>query len=427
MEFMKRILNSGYTTLVATVLAVAAGLLFPEFGGFFKPFSDLFLTLISISVIPIIFASVTCSIVRLMTEKSQGVNISSILFSFIFALALSAIIGIVFSLVLNPSASIQSSPVISDMIFEDMTKSIVELDFSESLESVDKFKVNDIVSVLLPSNPFAAFANGNVIQILAISILVGISIATFNEARRKYSMESLNLLLDSFKNILKIPTKVLPIGIFFLIASSLCDVSVDLCLAMKDFCISALLSFSAIILISLIFIKIYSPIKIWESIQALKAPITIAFSTRSNQATLPFLMSALQEKFGLDKSAVELSIPMGTTMCRTSNACYYAFVTVFITSLYNTPLSIIQYCFVIGGAILVSLAASGASGIIAISMISIILDPLNVPLDSILPVLIIVEPVTEPFRAVTNLIANAALSCVVINKKEKRIGGKECA
>ena len=63
----------------------------------------------------------------------------------------------------------------------------------------------------------------------------------------------------------------------------------------------------------------------------------------------------------------------------------------------------------------------GANGIIAISMISIIMDPLNLPLDSIILILITVDPIIEPLRTITSLIMNAAVSCFIINGKRRRV------
>jgi proton glutamate symport protein len=182
-----------------------------------------------------------------------------------------------------------------------------------------------------------------------------------------------------------------------------------------------MIAFAIIILIAMVVLWLYSPIGLVKSIHELKESITVAFSTCSNQATLPFLTSTLSKRFCLDEAAVDLAIPLGVTMCRTSNAAYYSFVVIFIAALYNEPLSSLQYIFIVFGAILASLAASGASGVIAITMISIILDPLNLPIGSVLIILVTVDSIMEPIRAVTSLIMNAAASCAVINPTRRKV------
>lgn len=420
MSKIMAIMRNGYTTLISAICAIIVGFGFPEIGAIFKPFSDIFLTLISISVIPIIFSSVTSSVIKLISGQSENIKIIRVVTWFLTALIIASVIGMLSCYVFNPSKSVAESSFVSDMIFKDMQKSILSLSVNQVLSTFQSFSFTDFLTTLLPKNPFEAFAKGNVIQILSLSIFVGVAIATLNENKQKTTLNALSVLMSSFKTILRLPTQILPIGIFFLLSSSLSEISIDVLLSMKDFCISVAISFLVIICIGFVIIWLYSPIGLLKSIKELKESMTVAFSTCSNQATLPFLTNALSQKFKLKEDAVDLAIPLGVTMCRTSNAAYYAFVVVFIASLYSEPLTLMQCGFIMFGAILASLAASGASGVIAISMLSIILDPLNLPIGSILIILVIVEPIMEPLRTVTSLVMNAAISCAVINKDRGR-------
>ena len=307
------------------------------------------------------------------------------------------------------------------MIFQDVQNSIAELSIFDNIDTLQKFSFADFLSTLLPKNPFAAFAEGNIIQILSVSILVGFAIAHLDSQKREISTRSLTVLMQSFKKILRIPTKILPIGMFCLLASNISKVNFEDMLAMTHFISSAFTAFCVLILLALFIFAIYSPIGFFKSIKSIKEAIIIAFSTCSNQATMPFLITALRDKFRLAEQEVDLAIPLGITMCRAGNVAYYAFVSIFVASVYNQPLSIYEQGFIILGAIMTSFASSGANGIIAISMISIIMDPLNLPLDSIILILITVDPIIEPLRTITSLIMNAAVSCFIINGKRRRV------
>lgn len=420
MNKLMAVLGNGSTTLFCAISAIIVGFGFPSIGIMFKPFSEMFLTLISVSVIPIIFSSVTSSIIKLISGRSENIKIIRVVICFIIALVFASFVGMASCYIFNPGKSVAQSSFISDIIFKDMQKSIIVTSINQVLSTFQSFSFADFLTTLLPKNPFEAFAKGNVIQILSISIIMGIAIAALSEKKRNVTLNALSGIMSSFKTILKIPTKILPIGIFFLLSSSLAAISIDVLFSMKDFCISATISFLIIMLIGLVIMWIYSPIGLLGSIKELKEPMTVAFSTCSNQATLPFLTNILSQKFRLKEDAVDLAIPLGVTMCRTGNAAYYAFVVVFMASLYNEPLTLFQNLFIVFGAIVASLAASGASGVIAISMLSIILDPLNLPIGSILVILVIVEPIMDPFRTITSLVMNAAISCAVINKDRRR-------
>lgn len=413
---LNNILDSGYTTLCAAILAIVVGFCFPKLGASFKPFSQIFLQLISLSVIPIIFGSVTTGVINLISGKSKDISISRILCVFVLALVIGSIVGVAVCIAFDPGKDVADSKLVSDMIFQDMRKSIPVLSIFDNFDNLQSFSFSDFLTTLLPSNPFEAFAKGNVIQILAISVLVGIAASALDGNKQTVVLEGLSVLHSSFKRVLSIPTRILPIGIFFLLASSLSEIGVDVLISMKTFCFSAAMTFLIISIVAFIIIYFYSPISVSKSLSALKEPMTVAFSTCSNQATLPFLTMALTSKFKLPEEAVELCIPFGVTICRVSNAAYFAFVTVFVVSLYNEPLSLFQYGLITFNSILASLASSGASGMVAIAMISIILDPLNLPIGSILIILVIVDPIINPVRTITSLLMNAALSCAVIKR-----------
>lgn len=421
MSIVSKILGSGYTTVVCAIMAVIVGVSFPDVGMSFIPLSDMFLTLISISIIPIIFSSVTCSVIQMLTSKLNSMTVPKIIMIFFGALVFSGVVGLVVSVIFSPGTKVMESKVISDMIFQDVQRSIQELSIYEPLDSLKKFSLLDFFAGLFPKNPFKAFADGNVLQVLTLSILVGTAIAHTSLQKRSMAIKGLGVAMQAFKGILKLPTKILPLGMFFLISSNLAKINLDDINAMQYFCVSALVGFLLLVVIAIVLIATYSPLSLPRSIASLKETIIVAFSTCSNQATLPFLITTLIEKLKLPKSGVELAIPLGITMCRVSNAMYYAFVAVFIASIYNEPLSFFQYGFIVLGSIMTSFATSGVSGVIAIGMISMILDPLNLPVESILVFLIAVDPIINPFRTVSSLLMNAALSCLILNKDRRSV------
>lgn len=418
---ISKFLGSGYAILLSTVCAIEIGTFFPDAGDFVRPIGELFLTFISLSVIPIIFASVTGSIIQLISSPPSGISILRVISTFLLGLFLAAITGIGIGIILNPSQAVLGSELISDMITQNIFNSIDEISLSDPVGLLRKFSFSDFLTNLLPSNPFKAFSDGNILQILSISVLVGIAMANLDKRKIRHSLAFLNIISSLFKRILQFQTNLLPIGLFCTLTSSLSGISIDSILSMWNFCVCAVIIFTLIFLIAACIFHIYSPIGLIKSIVALKKPLTVAFSTCSNQVTLPFLTASLSKRFKLSESAVEMALPLGITMCRVGATAYYAFVTIFVMELYSEPLTVFQMMFIVFGAITMSFAASGATGIAAITMISMILNPLDLSLDSILFILIAVDPLIDPFRTIASSIMNAAFSCIVINKQRRRI------
>ena len=232
---ISKLLSSGYTTIIAAVCAIFIGIRFPDTGKLFSLPGNIFLTLISISVIPIIFSSVTCSIIKMLSHKFAELTVSKIIFTFTSILILAGSVGILVGIASNSGEKIMSSKLIANLIFQDMQKSIATLSLFDPLDTLQKFSFANFISTLLPKNPFAAFAEGNIIQILSVSILVGFAIAHLDSQKREVSLQSLTVLMQSFKKILKIPTRILPIGMFCLLSSNISKVNFEDMLAMTHF------------------------------------------------------------------------------------------------------------------------------------------------------------------------------------------------
>ncbi len=416
-----KILNSGYAILIAAIMAIINGLYFPEYAKLLAPYSSLFITLLSISIIPIVFSSITASIITILTNQFTGIKISRLFMALSGALIIAAILGIFISYISDAAKHVLESETISNLIFQDAQNSVSQVLLTDRLNSLQHVTFSDFISTLFPSNPFKAFADGNIVQIISVSILVGVAIAGLSKSTRDTAVGGMTQIMNAFKEVLKIPTKILPLGMFCLISSNISKVRFEDLMSMKVFCFAVIAGFGLLLLIAFILFTIYSPVNIKQTIAGIKKPFVIAFSTCSNQATLPFLISALRSNLKLPRDIVEFAIPLEVILCRTGNVLYYAFVAVFVSIVYNEPLEFYQLIFVVFSAILTSFAASGASGVISITMISIILDPLNLPIESILLVLIIIDPLLDPFRTVTSLIMNSAISCFIVNKERKKL------
>ncbi|MDR2598575.1 MAG: dicarboxylate/amino acid:cation symporter, partial [Holosporales bacterium] len=204
-------------TILAVCLAVVTVTAFPNFGIIAKPFGEMFLTFISISIIPIIFSSVTTCIIGLASGNNESVKIKRLVSIIFAALIIASIIGVFICILMDPGKSVKNSKLISDLVMNDMLNSISKISLTEPLKSLHKFQFTDFLTSLFPQNLFRAFAEGNIIQILSISILIGIAISRLNSRMIKYSAMTLDIIMSSFKSILEFQIKILPLGLFFIL------------------------------------------------------------------------------------------------------------------------------------------------------------------------------------------------------------------
>ncbi len=151
---------------------------------------------------------------------------------------------------------------------------------------------------------------------------------------------------------------------------------------------------------------------------ALKETIIIALGTGNSLACLPASLSAMHEELGYDKEAVDLLIPLAFTMCRIGPTLYFATATLFVAQLYGISLDLEAMGIVVLGSILAGMATAGSSGIVLLSMLSIVLVPLDLPVDAVLILFISIDPLIGPFRVLIIAHTACAITTVILPKPD---------
>ena len=146
----------------------------------------------------------------------------------------------------------------------------------------------------------------------------------------------------------------------------------------------------------------------WRAVTALREAILVAFGTSSSFAAAPAMMRALKRGLGMNPGVVDLVTPLGITLNPPGSAFHFAIATMFLANLYGVDLDTGQIAFVLVGSVLAGLAASGAPGVAALSMISLILVPLGLPVEVAIILLVAIDPIVDPVLTVVNISANAA-------------------
>jgi proton glutamate symport protein len=147
--------------------------------------------------------------------------------------------------------------------------------------------------------------------------------------------------------------------------------------------------------------------------QAIREPLLLAMATRSSITCIPSAMTALTRDLGYDTTRVQLLLPLGITLFRFGPVLYYAFTTIFVSQLYGISISPVGYVLVLAGAILTGLASAGTTGVLTISLLGVIFQPLGLPLEAALALLVTVDPVIDIFRTASIVVPNLAAVAVI--------------
>jgi len=401
-------------------LSVFMGLLLGGFYGWFdrgatpliEPAGQLYLRLLQMCVIPLLFAAVVMSLGRLFANGSARRHIGRFAALVVAGILLSAAFGLLLGAWGDPGAELQQHArrVIGDMVF------LAEA----ATPAGDAVHFSQIALAIVPDNIFFALSSGNMLAILFFAVLFGIALGSIGSRGAERALDLFESVYETLVLIIGWLIYILPIGLFCLAYSQVSNLGVQFLISMAGLVLLIYGGCLALVVLSFVVIWLRLGGSILRPVAALREALFIALGTSSSFAAVPAALRGLKKGLGLDKNVVDLVMPLGVTLNPPGSVFHFAIATVFIANLYGVDLRPDQYLFVLVASALAGIAAAGAPGVAALSMISIILVPLGLPVEVAIILLIAIDPIVDPALTAVNVQANAATTALLGSTPSKR-------
>ncbi|MBO4320433.1 MAG: cation:dicarboxylase symporter family transporter [Treponema sp.] len=418
-----KILKNPITIFLAVGLGIVFGIYEKSYALSLGIIGDAYLNLFQMTVIPILVTSIVASLAQLMKDKNARSHILKIIFVFLIMLTATSFFGAIAGYIGRPGENLgESTTEVLDSVIKDSADTSndeIALYDATGDTAEKKSSLVDFFFNIIPSNIFSAFSSGSILQLVFFSIIFGIAIGFLREDYSNRLINGAISLKESFQKLINWTMYGLPVGLVFLMGKQIAQVGVEILLAMVKFIVVFYIAGLAAILICTIIIWLKSGIKNpFKVLRKVIDPIIICFATRNSFAALPSSISALKA-LKYDHNTVDLVFPLGLTVLRFGNILYFAFASCFIAQIYDTPLSIPTMALIIVGSLLAGTATAGASGLLTLPMISLIMDPIGLPVESILVVFMAIDSLIDPMRTLLIVYVNIATTALVSSKKKK--------
>ena len=393
-----------YTILyVQVLLAIAAGILighyFSDLGVALKPLGDGFISLIKMMIGPVIFCTVVHGIGSMRDLKKVGRVGVKTLFYFEAVSTVALAIGLLVGELLQPGKGFNIDPATLD-------PGVVE-------GYVHRAKQEGIVAHLLgiiPDTFLGAFANGDLLQVLLISILTGFAISRLGDLG-----ERINGVIDAmakiFFGIIRIIVRAAPVGAFGAMAFTVGAYGVVSLVNLLELIATFYLTSILFVLVVLGTIARLAGFSILRFLAYIKDELLIVLGTSSSETVLPHMIQKM-ERLGASKSVVGLVIPTGYSFNLDGTNIYMTLATLFLAQATNTPLSIGQELGILVIAMITSKGASGVTGAGFVTLAATLAIVPDIPIQS-LAILLGVDKFMSECRALTNLVGNGVATIVI--------------
>jgi aerobic C4-dicarboxylate transport protein len=385
--------------LIAIVIGVLIGHFFPATGTALKPLGDGFIALIKMMIAPVIFCTVVHGIASMRDLKKIGrVGLKTLVY-FEAVSSLALLIGLIVGEVLRPGEGFNIDP--------------ATLDANAVSTYVRQAKEQGIVQHLLaiiPDTFIGAFARGDLLQVLLVSILTGFAISRLGDLGERIA-HVIDIMAQVFFGLIRIIVRVAPIGAFGAMAFTVGAFGVGSLWKLVELILTFYLTSALFVLIVLGVIARLAGFSILRFIAFIKDELLIVVGTSSSETVLPQMIEKMQ-RLGSSKSVVGLVIPTGYSFNLDGTNIYMTLATLFLAQATNTPLTIGQELGILAIAMITSKGASGVTGAGFVTLAATLAIVPDIPIQS-LAILLGIDKFMSECRALTNLIGNGVATVVI--------------
>jgi aerobic C4-dicarboxylate transport protein len=263
---------------------------------------------------------------------------------------------------------------------------------------------------IIPDSAVGAFASGEILQVLLLSVLFGFALALMGE-KGKRLVDLLDQLSHALFNVIGIIMRVAPIGAFGAMAFTIGQYGIGSLLSLGKLMACVYITCLLFVFIVLGSIARVAGFGLWKFLKYIKEEILVVLGTSSSEAALPRMISKL-ENAGCARPVVGLVIPTGYSFNLDGTSIYLTMAAVFIAQATNTPLSLGQQLAILGVLLLTSKGAAAVTGGGFITLAATLSTIGTVPVAG-LALLLGIDRFMSEARAITNLIGNGVATMVV--------------
>ncbi len=304
----------------------------------------IYMNALNMMIFPLVSCSIILGITSIGNIKTTGKVLGGSMLYFISTTALASFAGILIPRLIRLGQGVQ---------FEMATSDIQATQFSS---------IADTVKNLIPSNPVAAFANGNMLQVLVFSAIIGFTIISVGE-----KADPLTKVIEALNEVcLKIISVVMyftPIGVFCTIVpvveangiSTIVSLATQLLILYIAF-------FGFAIVVYGLSVKILGKTSPWKFFKAIMPAALNAFGTCSSSATIPISKKCMEEDLGVSNKITSIAIPLGATVNMDAVSILMSFMIIFFANACGISVSTPMMVILLLANVLLSIGTPGVPG-----------------------------------------------------------------
>ncbi len=347
MKLGKKKISLTTQVFLAMILGAIFGLIIGEPMTKLGFIGDVWLNCIKLIVVPMVIVTIITGITSQKDIKALGRISFRIMAYYIATTIVACIIGIAVASIIKPGTIANFTGLAS----------------KEVTGSTD-ITVSDFFLGMFSSNMFKTFSDGNILQTLIISVMLGVAILRMkNENTKATAIRCFNALNDMVFSLINMIMIVSPIGIFFLMANSFGKYGAGIFTSMAT--LAGTYYLACILQVILVYggvLMVTAKINPFKFIKDSAELWIYTLSTCSSVASIPVNIKVAKEKFGVPERISGFTVPLGSQMNYDGSVILYGCVIMFISQVVGVPVDLGTMVKVIFLSAILSTGGGGIPG-----------------------------------------------------------------
>jgi Na+/H+-dicarboxylate symporter len=388
-----------FQVLVAVALGITVGHFWPEFGASLKPLGDGFVKLIKMMIAPIVFCTIALGIANMSNMKEVATTMAKAMGLFYVLTFIALMTGLAAIYLVQPGVGMNINPALLDHgVVAKYAKGAAPSGFVE------------FVMHIIPSTFVGAFAEGEVLPVLLLAILVGFGLSRIGAAGKP-----VHVVIDSFSHVLfaifGFLMKLAPLAAFGAMAFTVGKYGIKSVTSLGSLIGTFYLACLFFVFVVLGTLARLHGFSLFKLLRYFKDELVIVLGTSSTEPVLPRMLLKL-EQLGCRKSVSGLVLPMGYSFNLDGTAIYLTLASVFIAQACNVHLSLGQILTLLAVMLLSSKGAAGVTGSGFVALVATLTVMPEIPVAGV-ALIVGIDRFMSEARALTSIISNAVASVVV--------------
>lgn len=358
-----------------------------------------FISLMKMLVVPLVFCSIVCGAAAIGDTKTLGsVGVRTIVF-YLCTTMMAVAVALGVASIINPGIGLDMSAV-------ENVKTTVD----SASTSTDVTMVDTLLNII-PTNPIASLANGEMLQIIFFALIVGIILAKLKDKVQlvtNFFQQGNDIMMEMTMMIMKIA----PIGVFCLIGRTFSQLGFSAMVPMFKYMITVVLGLGIqCYVVYMVMLRIFGGLNPFKFAKKFFPVQAFAFSTATSNATIPLNIDTLEEKIGVSRKISGFTIPLGATINMDGTSIMQGVAVVFVAQAFGIQLTPGDYLTVIATATLASIGTAGVPSVGLITL-AMVFDSVGLPVSGI-GLIMGIDRILDMLRTAVNITGDAVCTTIV--------------